>query len=324
MAKKIIAVTGATGSQGGGLARAILDAQQSGAESGAQAAGKFEVRAITRNPDGAKARALGAAGAEVVAADMNDVASLTSAFTGAYGAYCVTDYWQHMDPAIEDAQIRAVAHAAKEARLSHVIWSTLEDTRLQIPLDDDRMPTLMGKYKVPHFDVKAEANKYFRDLGVPTTFQHPPAYWDNFLTMLAPTRGSDGRLALTLPMGDKKLAGIAAEDIGKCAYAVFQRGEEFIGKSIGIAGEQLTGAQMAAAMSRALREDVVYNAVTPDVFRSFDFPGADDIGNMFQYYADCEEEYCAFHDPEFTRSLSPEVQTFEQWLQENAAHIGRV
>lgn len=316
---KIIAVTGATGAQGGGLAQAILAARHDGESGGAGT--EFTVRAITRNPDSAKARELAAAGAEVVAADLNDLESVTAAFDGAYGAYCVTNYFEHMDPAIEDAQARTLAQAAQATALHHVIWSTLEDTRLQIPLTDDRMPTLMGQYKVPHFDVKGQANQHFRDLDVPTTFLHPPFYWDNFITLFPPAAGPDGGLVISLPMGDKKLAGIAAEDIGKCAFGVFQGGEQFIGKAIGIAGEQLTGTQLAAAMSQALGTDIGYNAITPDTFRALEFPAADDLGNMFQYYADFETEYCAFHDPALSRSLNPQLQTFSQWLAGNAARI---
>lgn len=309
MTDRIIAVTGATGSQGGGLARAILAAPEHG----------FRLRAITRNPAGARARALAEAGAEVVAADLDDVDSLTAAFDGAHGAYCVTNYWAHMDPAIEDAQARNLARAASGAGLAHVIWSTLEDTRLQIPLSDNRMPTLLGRYKVPHFDVKGEANRYFRDFGVPTTFLHPPFYWDNFISTFAPVPGPDGTAVLSLPMGDKKLAGIAAEDIGRCALGVFTAGADYLGKSIGIAGEQLTGAQLAATMSRVLRRDIGYTAISPAAFRALGLPAADDMGNMFQFYADTEAAYCAFHAPEFSRTLNPALQSFEQWLTSNTA-----
>ena len=103
-----------------------------------------------------------------------------------------------------------------------------------MPLGDDRMPTLMGKYKVPHFDAKGEADHLFADLGVPTTFLLTSFYWDNLIHFgMGPKRGPDGKLAITLPMGDKKLPGIAAEDIGKCAYGIFKKGGEFIGKTVG-------------------------------------------------------------------------------------------
>lgn len=138
---------------------------------------------------------------------------------------------------------------------------------------------------------------------------------------MALTTGPDGKLAITLPMGDKKLPGIAAEDIGKCARGIFERGAEFIGRSIGIAGEHPTGTEMAAALSRALGQEIVYNAVEPEIYRSFGFPGADDIGNMFQYKHDFNNEYCALRDLELARSLNPELQTFTQWLEQNKSRI---
>jgi uncharacterized protein YbjT (DUF2867 family) len=311
-ARKIIAVVGATGAQGGSLVRAIL----------ADRSGAFAARAITRDAASDAARALAAAGAEVVAADVDDEASLARAFAGAWGAYCVTFYWAHMSPEKEIAEARNMAAAAKAAGLKHVVWSTLEDTRKFVPLSDDRMPTLMGKYKVPHFDAKGESDHFFTDAGIPTTFLHTSFYWDNLIHFgMGPKKGPDGKYALTLPMGDRKLPGIAAEDIGKCAFGIFNAGERFIGKSVGISGENLTGAQMAASLSRALSREVVYNAVPPAVYRGFGFPGADDLGNMFQFYADFEGPFCASRDPAVARSLNPELKTFDAWLAANAVRI---
>jgi uncharacterized protein YbjT (DUF2867 family) len=311
MAKKTIAVVGATGAQGGGLVRAIQE----------DASGEFAARALTRKATGDKAAALAKAGVEVVAAELDDAASLKRAFEGAYGAFCVTNFWEHFSPEKELQQARNLAQAAKDARLEHVIWSTLEDTRLRVPLSDPRMPTLKDKYKVPHFDAKGEANAFFSSLGVPTTFLNTSFYWDNLIYFgSGPKRGPDGKLALTLPMGDKKLPAIAVEDIGRCALGVFKR-PDLIGKSVGIAGEHLTGAQMAEALTRALGQPVVYNAVTPEVYRGFGFPGADDLGNMFQYKADFEKEYCGARDLAFSRSLNPKLLTFAEWLKANAAKI---
>jgi uncharacterized protein YbjT (DUF2867 family) len=303
--KKIIAVIGATGAQGGGLVRAIL----------ADRSGSFAVRAITRKPDSEKAQALRAAGAEVVAADADNPATLGRAFAGAYGAFCLTNFWEHFSPERELTQARNMAQAAKAAGVQHVIWSSLEDTRKWVPLEDDRMPTLMGKYKVPHFDAKGEADGIFRDLGVPTTVLLTAFYWDNLIFFGAgPQRSPDGTLALIYPMDDKKLPGIAAEDIGKCAYGIFKRGQEFIGKTVGIAGQHLTGQEMADALTRALGQEVRYNSVPPEVYRSFGFPGADDLGNMFQFKRDFNEYFVGARDLGFTRSLNPELQTFEEWL----------
>jgi uncharacterized protein YbjT (DUF2867 family) len=184
------------------------------------------------------------------------------------------------------------------------------------------MPTLHGKYKVPHFDGKGESNHYFTDLRVPTTLYNTSFYWDNFIYFGAgPKPGPDGQLLLTLPMGDKKLPGIASEDIGKCAYGVFKRGSEFIGKEIAVAGEHLTGTEMAEKMSRAIGKPVRYNPVSPAVYRSFGFPGADDMGNMFQFKRDFNADFCKPRDPAFARSLNPALQTFDQWLAVNAKRI---
>ncbi len=309
--KKIIAVTGATGSQGGGLVRAIVNDKS----------GRFAARALTRNVNSDQARKLAELGAEVVAADVDDESSLRRAFDGAHGAYCVTFYWNHFSPEKELAHAGALANAAKSAGVRHAIWSTLEDTRQWVPLSSNRMPTLMGRYKVPHFDAKGEANKLFIESGVPTTLLNTSFYWDNFINFgMGPQRGPDGRLAITFPMGDKKLPGIAAEDIGGCAYGIFQR-PELAGKMVGIAGEHLSGSEMAAAFTRVLGEEVVYNDVPPEVYRSFGFPGADDLGNMFQFKRDFNDVFRAARDTAFSRQLNPGLLTFDAWLAQNAKRI---
>jgi uncharacterized protein YbjT (DUF2867 family) len=309
---RIITVIGATGAQGGGLVRAIL----------ADKGGPFRARAVTRHPDSDKAKALAAAGAEVVGADLDEPATLGPAFAGAHGAFCVTNFWEHFSAEREVVQAGHMARAAKAAGVQHVIWSTLEDTRKWVPLSDDRLPTLQGKYKVPHFDGKGEADQIFRDLGVPTTFLLTAFYWENLIYFGAgPQRGPDGRLALTYPLDDKKLPAIGVEDIGKAALTIFKRGREFIGQTVGIAGEHLSGAEMAAALTRALGQEVRYNNVPPEVYRSFPFPGADDLGNMFQFKRDFNDYYVGARSIPFTRSLNPELQTFAQWLDRHKEQI---
>jgi len=310
--KKIIAVIGASGAQGGGLVRAICN----------DPSGGFAARAITRDVDSDKAKELARLGAEVVAADVDDEASLRAAFSGAHGAYCVTFFWAHFSPEKEMAEAQNMARAAKADGVQHVIWSTLEDTRQWVPLSDSRMPTLMGKYKVPHFDAKGEANRFFTDLGVPTTFLLTSFYWENLIHFgMGPQRGPDGTLAITLPMGDKKLPGIAADDIGKCAYGIFKRDGELIGRTLGVAGEHLNGAEMAAALTRALGQEVCYNEVSPEVYRGLGFPGAEDLGNMFQFKRDFEQVFRGARDPDIARSLNPDLQTFDTWLANNKGRI---
>ncbi len=310
--KRIIAVVGATGGQGGGLVKAILDDPQGG----------YAARAITRNPDSDKAQALAGRGAEVVAADLDDEASLRRAFEGAHGAFCVTNFWEHFSPEKEGAQAANMARAARAAGLKHVLWSTLEDSRTFIPLSDDRMPTLQETYKVPHFDGKGQANARFTEADVPTTFFLTSYYWENLIHFgMGPKRGEDGKLAFVLPMGDRKLPSIAVGDIGACAYGVFKRGQDFIGQAVGVAGEHLTGAEMAASLTRALGEEVVHQSPPFDVYRGFGFPGADDLGNMFQFNHDFADEFCAARSLEVSRALHPGLLTFDAWLERNKEQI---
>ena len=310
--KKIIAILGATGSQGGGLVHAIL----------ADRLGPFGARVLTRDPKSEKAQELAKLGAEIVKCDINSLADLRHAFAGAYGAFCVTFFWDHFLPEKEMAQATAMATAAKSAGLMHVIWSTLEDTRLKVPLKDKRMPTLMAHYKVPHFDAKGEADKMFLQAGLPMTYLRTSFYWENFILFgMGPKRHPDGSITLTLPLEDKKLPGIAAEDIGKCAYGIFKKGTETIGQTIGIAGEHLTGGQMAAAMSRATGQEIIYHPVTPAHYREYDFAAAKDIGNMFQYTNEFNQEYCSIRNVETSRSLNPDLLSFERWLAKNQARI---
>jgi len=307
--KKIIVVFGATGAQGGGVVRAILNDPNS----------EYTVRAVTRDPNSDKAKELAQMGAEVVAGEIDDSQSLKRALSGAYGAYFVTFFWAHFSPEKEKEEAKNMAQAAKEAGVKHVIWSTLEDTRNYVPLDDNRMPTIHGKYKVPHFDGKGESDQYFVEAGVPVTFMLASYYWENMIYFgMGPKKGADGKLAITFPMGHEKMAGIAAEDIGKCAYRIFKKGPELIGKKIGIAGDQLTCDEMAKALSKALGQEVVYNEISPEQYRNLGFPGADDLGNMFQFYRDFAEVCNRTRDVKFSKELNPELQSFDKWLAKNA------
>lgn len=310
--KKLIAVVGATGAQGGGLVRALVNEPASG----------FAVRALTRDTQSEKAKQLASLGVQVVSANLDDVESVKRAFAGCYGAFCLTNFWEHFSPEKELIQAKGMAQAAKAAGVQHVVWSTLEDTRRWVALSDQRMPTLMEKYKVPHFDAKGEADAEFHKLGVPTTFLLTSFYWDNLIHFgMGPKKGPDGQLAFTLPMGHKKLPGIAARDIGGCCLGIFKREREFIGKRVGIAGEHLTGQEMAAAMTQAFGQTVTYNAVPFEVYRKFGFPGADDLGNMFQFKHDFNDMFCSARDVTLSRSLNPALQTFAQWLAQNKTRI---
>ncbi len=301
--QKTIAVMGATGMQGGGLVRAIMN----------DPTGGFACRAVTRNPASAEAQALKSLGAEIVKADLDDIASLEKAFAGAYGAFCLTNFWEHFSAEKEKVQAKNMAEAAKTAGLKHVIWSTLEDTRKLMEPGDKRMPFLQEKYRLPHFDGKAEADAYFA--GLPVTYLVTSYYWDNLYKFgLGPKKTEDGSYKWELPMGDKRLAGIAAEDIGKIAYGIFKAGSQYVGKTIGIAGEFLTFPQMAAMLSKVFGIRINYQAVEPDAYRALGFPGADELGNMFQVYRDFEKEVVGARDIDVSSTLNPSLLTFDEWL----------
>ncbi|MGY4867591.1 NmrA/HSCARG family protein [Mycolicibacterium elephantis] len=310
--KKTIAVVGATGAQGGGLARAILADQNR----------QFALRALTRNANSAKARELAAAGAEVVEADLNDEAGMARGFEGAHGAFVVTNYWAQRTPEDEAArtpaeaelhQAATAARAAKAADVQHVIWSTLEDTRDHFGYDE-RVPTVDGRYKVPHFDAKAEADELFTRYGVPTTFLRTAGFFEGFTGPLAPVRDADGSLVLTLPMADQPMSAIAVEDIGRTALGIFKRGAEFVGQTVSIAGEHLTGEEFAAALADAIGEPVLYRPQGWDDFRAMGFPAAIEMGNMFQYYAEDSRRFTGVRDLALVRRLNPELQSFRNWL----------
>jgi uncharacterized protein YbjT (DUF2867 family) len=317
--QKVIAVVGATGSQGGGLVRAILD----------HPGQDFTVRALTRDPASTKARELAAAGAEVVAADLDDPASMRAAFDGAHGAYVVTNYWAPRSAEDEKARTRGemelaqagvAARAAKDALVPHVIWSTLEDTR-DFFGTTETVPTIDGRYKVPHFDAKSEADALFADLEVPTTFLRTTFFFEGMAGGLGPVRGDDGTLILTMPMADQPLAGIAVEDIGRTALGIFKRGNDFVGKTVSIAGDHLTGPQYAAAFADALGETVRYQPLTWDQFRGQPFPTAIEMANMFQYYAQNSTQFVGDRRLAQVRELNPQLQSFRDWL---AIHRGEI
>ena len=316
---KLIAVVGATGAQGGALVRAIL----------ADPSGEFTVRALTRNPASGAAKDLAAAGAEVVAADLDDEASIRAAFDGAYGAFVVTNYWAPLSADEEAARTRAemelaqaeiAARAARDAGVQHLVWSTLEDTRPFFAGRDD-VPSLDdGRYKVPHFDAKGEADELFTKYGVPTTFLRTTFYFDAFVTALPPTRNADGTLTITLPMGDQRLSGIASDDIGRSAFAILKR-PDLIGQTVSVAGDHLTGHEYAAALTKALGEQVTYYAPTFEEYRTYPFPMAVEMANMFQFYAENHDEFTGNRNLTKVRELNPALESFEEWLDQHKADL---
>lgn len=313
----LIAVTDASGLLGGAVARALLnDSPQ-----------RFRLRALVRlaHAHAPAARALAAAGAQVVAVDHDDATSLLRGFAGASGVFAVTDFWEHGSPERELSQARAMSTAARLADAGHVIWSTQEDSRRWIALSDDRLPTLLQRYKVPSFDAKGEADVFFAGSGIPTTFVRSALAWEQLLVFgLGPRRGEDGALRLALPIGQRTVAGIALADIGTCVRELFAHGAPASTRTVGLAAAHLTGAELAAAYRRALGESVQFEAVPFDSWRALGLPGAEELGNMFQFMHDFSAMYCAHRPVEAARRLHPALQTLDAWLATHRSQIPSV
>ena len=168
---------------------------------------------------------------------------------------------------------------------------------------------------MPHFDAKAEADAYFAGADhVPAS----PRSTGTTSTCSASRRrrATTASYGWAFPMGNAKMAGIAAEDIGKVAYGIFKAGQQYIGKTVGIAGEASPSTRWARSSKGLGIGPVQYNAVDADVYRSFGFPGADEMGNMFQDYRDFEKED-AWRIEHREGKLNPQLQSFDQFLAKN-------
>jgi uncharacterized protein YbjT (DUF2867 family) len=291
MAAKTILVTGATGAQGGSVARHLLKS------------GEFRVRCLTRNAQSAKAAALTQAGGELVQGDLADRNSVERALENCWGCFGVTNFWEHFER--ERDLGRSLIEAVKAARVEHFVLSTLPSAK--------RLSH--GAIAVPHFDIKAELEQYARDLRLGATFTHAAFYFENFLGYFPPQQQADGTLAFGFPQGDTKLAGVAVDDIGGVIAAIFRRREEFRDRVVGIVGDDLSGQKYAEIMTRVLGRKVVYNYIPREVYASFGFPGAQELADMF--------ELNRLHIPERSaelaesRALYPGMHSFEAWMELN-------
>ncbi|XP_057621950.1 nmrA-like family domain-containing protein 1 isoform X2 [Chionomys nivalis] len=288
--RKIIAVFGATGAQGGSVARSILENKH------------FAVRALTRDVTQKNALAFRDLGAEVVRCDLDDAASVEEALKGAHGAFVVTNFWDHLSKEKEVCQGKLVADIAKRLGLKHVVYSGLENV--------DRLSG--GKLKVLHFDGKGEVEEYFWSIGVPMTSVRLAAYFENFLTMWKPVKSPDGYYTLALPMGDVPMDGISVADVGAVVSSIFASPEEFVGKAVGLSAEALTIQQYADVLSRILGKDIRDAKITPEAYEKLGFPGADELANMFRFY-----HMKPNRDIKLTHCLNPKIRSFSQFISDN-------
>lgn len=298
MPKKTILVFGATGAQGGGVARNLI------------ARGKFNVRAFTRKGDSPAAQELRNLGAEIAVGNLDEPATITAALEGVYGVFGVTNFWEHFEK--EAPQGRNLVNAVAKANVEHFIYSTLP------PIEK----ATGGALRSPHFDIKAEHEALARQLGIPSTFVHVPFYYENFLYFLPPRPTGDGGFAIGFPQGDTPLAAMSVQDVGKIVAPMFEQREAYLGKVVKLAAEEIPATQYAEAMSRATGRDIRYTHVPREVFAALGFPGADDLADMFEFYR--------LHIPsrkrdiEICRTIAPDLQSFETWVKRNAGNLRAV
>ncbi len=296
--KKTVLVIGATGAQGGSVARHLVSR------------GEFAVRALTRNPESESAKKLRDLGVEVLEGTLDDRASLRTAMKDVYGVFGVTNYWEHFEKEVEHG--RNLINAVAGASVEHFVFSSLPSVK---------KPT-NGELKSPHFDQKHELEEYTKSLGIPATFVHVAFYYDNFLNFTPPQKGEDGAYHFGFPQGETPLAGVAVEDVGGVVAAIFAKPSEFIGKTVGIVGEDLRGDEYAEVMSRVSGKNVRYNYIPREVFAAFGFPGADDLADMFDFNRRFIPTRAA--DIAESRALYPGMQTFEQWATSKRDALARL
>ncbi|XP_037662565.1 nmrA-like family domain-containing protein 1 [Choloepus didactylus] len=252
--KKIIVVFGATGAQGGSVARAILKSKN------------FAVRAVTRDVTQPNALVLRNLGGELVKGDLNDEASVKPILKDAYAAFVVTNFWDHLSKKKEVYQGKIVADAAKNLVLKHV-YSGLENVKWLTG----------GKLEVLHFDGKGEMEEYFWSTGVPMTSIRLAAYFENFLTMWKPMKARDGDYyTLAVPMGDIPTDGISVADVVAVVSSIFNSPEEFLGKAVGLSAEALTIQQYADVLSKSLGKEVRDAKIIPHAYKKLGFPAAEE------------------------------------------------
>ncbi len=283
-----ILVVGATGAQGGSVARHLLRA------------GSYRVRCLTRHPDSPAAQELARLGAEVVAGDLSDPAALRAALRGCEGAFVVTNYWEHFEREFEHG--RNFVDALTASDIQHAVISTLPHAK----------QLSGGRLAVPHLDTKGRIEEYARSASLAATYVHVAFYYENFLSHFPPRRQADGSYVFGFPQGSTPLAAVAAEDVGGVVAGIFAESFWYRDKVVGIVGDDLRCDEYAQIMQRVLGRPFAYRYVAHDAFAALGFPGARDLADMFDF----NRQYIPNRriDLAKSRELYPEIRPFERWL----------
>lgn len=291
MSKPIAVVIGATGAQGGSVARALLD--------------KYHVRTLSRDPSKPAAQALVGLGIEVIKGDIADAAACAEVLKGAEFAFLVTQFWEALDAGKEEREGKTFVDAVAAAGVKHFVFSALENVT---EVTNGRLT------KVAHFDGKGKIMAYIKSKGIPAVFVLLACYMENLTSFFVPRPGPDGVLALTLPdMGGKLFNHVSVAETGKVVRAIDDQWEKYVGKEIPVVSELITVDDMCKKISDVLGVQVKYNPVPNEVFASFGFPGAEDLAEMFAFYRDGPID----RDPKTTLELFPEASNIETFAKNN-------
>ncbi|XP_034363166.1 nmrA-like family domain-containing protein 1 [Arvicanthis niloticus] len=296
--KKLVVVFGATGAQGGSVARTLLED------------GTFRVRVVTRDPEQRAAKELKQQGAEVVRGDQDNAASMEQALTGAHATFIVTNYWETCSQDREVQQGKLLADLAKRLGLHYVVYSGLENIR----------KLTAGRLAAGHFDGKGEVEEYFRDIGVPMTSVRLPCYFQNLLSYFLPRKAADGKsFLLDLPMGDVPMDGMSVSDLGPVVLSLLKKPEEYVGQNIGLSTCRHTAEEYAALLSKHTGKPVRHAKTTPEEYEKLGFQGAQDLANMFRFYALKPDR-----NIDLTLRLNPKAQTLDQWLEQHKGDFAQL
>jgi len=300
MSKRIIAVIGATGSQGGSVVRALLNS------------GNWTVRAITRKPDSPAALALKEKGAEIVVANIDNADDLAKAFAGAYGVFGVTNFYE----AGEEGELRQgklAVDVAKQQHVTHFVFAGLSNVK---KVSGD-------KYNAPHFTGKAEIDDYLFASGLTGTSVQIACYYENFTSYFIPRPTDDGGYAVALAVPpDTQFATASVADIGAVVEKVFENKDEFAGKIVPVAGSYLSPNELVAVIAKVWGKPVTYNYIPREVYAKFPFPHAGEFADMFAYFGEFGYygEKANGIDIWAGKKLVPNLKTWEQFVHEHLSH----
>ena len=275
-AERLILVCGATGNQGGAVARSLLDRG-------------FQVRALTRDLQKSEAQTLAEGGAEVMQGDMEDRSDMERVLEGVYGIFSVQNFWETgYDREVQQGM--TVADAVKVAGVQHCVYSSVGSAHRQTG--------------IPHFDSKWEVEEHLRELDLPYTVLRPVFFMQNWEMMREPILGG------TLPQPldpDKPFQHVAVEDIGAFATIAFEHPDEWIGREVDIAGDEQTMPEIAETFGRVIGSEVDYYQVPWDQFEE---QMGEEFAVMYRWFNDVGYEA----DTDALMREHPDLTTFERYL----------